>query len=53
MDVDVAGDAASKYGVSAMPTFFVLDKNGNKVDHVVGGGQANVDKMINAAKNAK
>ena len=53
VDVDQNGEAAAHYGISAMPTFKVLDRNGNKIDEVVGGGQANVNKMIQSALSHK
>lgn len=51
VDVDVNGDIATKYNISAMPTFKVIDRNGKVVFEIVGGGQANVDKAVAKVKS--
>jgi len=53
VDVDVAGDVSAKYGITAMPTFKVLDAAGKVLGEVVGGGQPNVNKVIGIAKSNK
>ena len=46
VDVDVADDVATKYGVEAMPTFIVIDSKGKEIQKVTGGSQSNVDKLV-------
>merc|ERR1712151_957655 len=43
VDVDEAGELAQKYGISAMPTFKVIDQSGSVIFEKVGGGQGNVN----------
>ena len=50
VDVDKNPSIAQKYSINAMPTFKVIDKNGNQVLEKVGGGQANVNACIDACK---
>jgi thioredoxin 1 len=49
VDVDKNGEIAAKYSIQAMPTFKVIDRNGNAVFEKVGGGQANVNACIEKA----
>ena len=42
VDVDKNGAIAQKYAIQAMPTFKVIDRNGNVVLEKVGGGKGNV-----------
>jgi hypothetical protein len=51
--VDVAADVAAKYNINAMPTFKVLASDGSVLGEVVGGGQANVNKVIAIANANK
>ena len=51
VDVDEVPEAAQKYSVQAMPTFKILDKAGNVLGEVVGGGQGNVNKCIEIVKS--
>jgi len=44
-DVDAAKDVASRYAVSAMPTFVFL-KNGSKIDQVRGANKAALDDAL-------
>jgi len=50
VDVDKNAAIAQKYSISAMPTFKVIDQSGNVIFEKVGGGQANVNAVIAAAK---
>ena len=51
MDVDKNAATASKYSIQAMPTFKVIDKQGNVILEKVGGGQANVNACIEKCKS--
>ncbi|MHC1779150.1 MAG: thioredoxin family protein [Bacteroidales bacterium] len=43
-------ELAKKYNVKAYPTFLILDANGNEINRIVGGGEA--DAFIEKAKKA-
>ncbi len=45
VDVDEAADVAEKYEVAAMPTFIVI-KDGEKVDSLVGASEDKLKEMI-------
>jgi thioredoxin 1 len=49
VDVDVNGDAATKYGVQAMPTFSVLDRQGNEILKRTGGTEVVVNEIVGKA----
>lgn len=51
VNVDVAGDISGKYLIQAMPTFHVVDTQGNSIFKVTGGSEKNVDDAIVKAKN--
>lgn len=53
VDVDVNGDAATKYGVSAMPTFSVLDRKGDVILTKVGGSEVVVNDIVAKAVSLK
>jgi len=53
VDVDVNGEAATKYGVTAMPTFSVLDRQGNVILTKVGGSQGVVNEIVDKAVSLK
>lgn len=54
VDVDQSEELSSAYQISAMPTFLVVKGQWNNVIHkVVGGGQANVDKVYGHAASSK
>lgn len=46
VNVDELGDISHKYGIQAMPTFQVIDKNGNKLFEKCGGSEAVVNECI-------
>jgi thioredoxin 1 len=46
VDVDVNGDAATKYSVQAMPTFSVLDRQGNEILKRTGGTEGVVNEIV-------
>ena len=50
VDVDKNAGVAGKYSIQAMPTFKVVDINGNVVFEKVGGGKDNVNACIAACK---
>ncbi|KAF4339667.1 thioredoxin [Fusarium beomiforme] len=45
VDVDVAEDVSQEYGIRAMPTF-MLFKDGEKVDEVVGADPGKLEKLV-------
>lgn len=45
IDVDENQEEASKFGISSIPTFVILDKEGVEVARKVGGGHSK-DQMI-------
>ncbi|KAL1915701.1 uncharacterized protein VTP21DRAFT_6460 [Calcarisporiella thermophila] len=47
IDVDKLGDIAAEYGVAAMPTFVII-KNGQKADSVVGANPKGLEDKIKA-----
>ncbi|XP_064605431.1 uncharacterized protein LOC135470425 isoform X3 [Liolophura sinensis] len=49
VDVDELDDLAAEYGVNAMPTF-ILFKNKEKVETVVGASEAKLREAINKNK---
>ena len=51
VDVDQASEISQKYGISAMPTFKVLDASASAVFEKVGGGQGNVNACLQHYKN--
>lgn len=51
VNVDVNADASQKYGIQAMPTFKVLDKNGHEVLSKTGGSEAVVNEIVQKAKS--
>jgi thioredoxin 1 len=53
VDVDQNPDAAGKYGISGMPTFAVLDKQGNVILTKTGGSEANVNEIVAKAVSSK
>ena len=54
VDVDQCPDLSAAYKISAMPTLMVVKGQWNNVvQTIVGGGQANVDKIFGMAQGAK
>lgn len=54
IDVDKSPALSGLYQIEAMPTFLVIKGDAkNVIDKVVGGGQANVDKMVTKASQHK
>ena len=54
IDVDQAPEPSQAYKIQAMPTFLVIKgKWDNVILTVVGGGQANVDKVFGEAAKHK
>ena len=51
VNVDVAKDATAHFKIKSMPTFKLLDNNGNVITEVSGGSEANVDKLVQLAKS--
>jgi thioredoxin 1 len=45
VDVDELSDVAQEYGIRAMPTFLIF-KDGEKVDEVVGANPAKLEAVI-------
>jgi len=50
VNVDVNQEASAKYGIQAMPTFKVLNRQGNEVFTKTGGSEAVVNEVIAKAK---
>lgn len=51
VNVDVAKDATAYFKIRSMPTFKLLDYNGNTITEVSGGSEANVDKLVQLARS--
>eukprot|EP00178_Gracilaria_changii_P016865 TRINITY_DN48322_c0_g1_i1.p1 TRINITY_DN48322_c0_g1~~TRINITY_DN48322_c0_g1_i1.p1 ORF type:complete len:108 (+),score=18.29 TRINITY_DN48322_c0_g1_i1:48-371(+) len=50
VDVDEVEDLAGKYGINAMPTFVVVNSNGDKIDDLVGASKPNLEAMVEKHK---
>ncbi|KAM0558113.1 hypothetical protein ACHAPJ_005280 [Fusarium lateritium] len=50
VNVDEAEDVSQEYGIRAMPTF-LLFKNGEKADEVVGADPSKLESLVNQYKN--
>jgi thioredoxin-related protein len=46
VNVDFNGDASQRYGIQSMPTFKVLDTNGNEIYSATGGSQDIVNQVV-------
>lgn len=53
VDVDQNGEASAKYGIQAMPTFKVLDSQGNVLLTKTGGANPVVDEIVGFAASHK
>jgi thioredoxin 1 len=53
VNVDVNTDSSEKYGIQAMPTFKVIDSQGNELLSKIGGSQAVVDEIVAKAVSYK
>lgn len=50
VNVDEAEDVSQEYGIRAMPTF-ILFKDGDKADEVVGADPSKLEKLVNEYKS--
>ena len=50
VNVDEAEDVSQEYGIRAIPTF-LLFKNGEKADEVVGADPSKLESLVNQYKN--
>jgi thioredoxin 1 len=53
VNVDVNTESSQKYGIQAMPTFKVIDRQGNELLSKVGGSQAVVNEIVAKAASYK
>lgn len=53
VDVDQNAEASQKYGIQAMPTFKVLDSQGNVLLTKTGGANPVVDEIVSHAAKQK